>query len=562
MERKTGNGSRCKGCVTVQEEFLYPDSKPGALPEEIRIVMAKNGRPGIQLLFETAGKNVRLFLEENKFTAECFRMKAVPVEYNTGDGTEQGGAMVLKERPQKKPDYVTRLAPFYVYDCLIPAQSKIVETEGGFAAVYLCISAKPDTLPGEYDVKLSVALSEGVWKCRLHIKVYDVEIPEDTFFVTNWFSEDSICKFHHVQKGTEHYLEMLRLYISAMRRMHQNVFYIQLDERCIASENPQEFDFEYLTPVIKCFFDGGMKQIELGTLLHRGFLPDGMPDMYTGDFVCTMKKDLLFDTPEGYAHTVRLVRSLSEYLKEHGWEKQVLFHIHDEPDIHFKTKETLETRRRQYYLAANILRKYLPEVKIIEAVDTVSFYGGIDIWVPGTAGYDDKKQQFDMLAELGETIWTYVCCSPEGKWLNRFLDFDLIRGRLLFWGCARNRISGFLHWGFNQFPGEMNPFEGTSCPNDTGIGTNFPCGDSFLVYPGENGPYIGMRLEAQRRGIEDAALWGLLYRKNKTLWEQLLDSVFTKNNSYNSSPDQMERVYEQLLEALVSKESQFVLEEK
>ena len=104
MERKTGNGSRCKGCVTVQEEFLYPDSKPGALPEEIRIVMAKNGRPGIQLLFETAGKNVRLFLEENKFTAECFRMKAVPVEYNTGDGTEQGGAMVLKERPQKKPD--------------------------------------------------------------------------------------------------------------------------------------------------------------------------------------------------------------------------------------------------------------------------------------------------------------------------------------------------------------------------------------------------------------------------------------------------------------------------
>ena len=26
-------------------------------------------------------------------------MKAVPVEYNTGDGSEQGGAMVLERRP-------------------------------------------------------------------------------------------------------------------------------------------------------------------------------------------------------------------------------------------------------------------------------------------------------------------------------------------------------------------------------------------------------------------------------------------------------------------------------
>ena len=194
-------------------------------------------------------------------------------------------------------------------------------------------------------------------------------------------------------------------------------------------------------------------------------------------------------------------------------KKTILFHIHDEPDIHVKDREALEARRRQYYLAAGILRKYLPGVQIIEAVDTAEFYGGVDIWVPGTAGYEKRKDEFDQLIRLGETVWTYVCCGPEGEWLNRFLDFHLIRGRLLFWGCARNRISGFLHWGFNQFPGGMDPFKGTSCPNDTGIGTAFPCGDSFLVYPGKEGPEISMRLEAQRRGAEDAALWGLLLKK-------------------------------------------------
>lgn len=161
-----------------------------------------------------------------------------------------------------------------------------------------------------------------------------------------------------------------------------------------------------------------------------------------------------------------------------------------------------------------------------------------------------KKAEFDQLIHLGETVWTYVCCGPEGEWLNRFLDFHLIRGRLLFWGCARNRISGFLHWGFNQFPGGMDPFKGTSCPNDTGIGTAFPCGDSFLVYPGKEGPEISMRLEAQRRGAEDAALWGLLLKKDPQLHDRLLDQMFTNNYTYSRDPEKFDRVYTQLLESL------------
>ena len=59
-----------------------------------------------------------------------------------------------------------------------------------------------------------------------------------------------------------------------------------------------------------------------------------------------------------------------------------MFHIHDEPDIHYQTQEVLEARKRQYYLAAGILRKYIPGIRIIEAVDSAEFRGGIDIWVP------------------------------------------------------------------------------------------------------------------------------------------------------------------------------------
>lgn len=212
----------------------------------------------------------------------------------------------------------------------------------------------------------------------------------------------AISRFHHVEMGTPEYLDMLRAYIRAMRRLHQKIFYIQLDEQCVNIKEPIAFDFEYLTPVIQCFFEEGMEIMEIGALLHRGFLPDGSPDMYTDSFTCMMDKNLKFDTLEGYVHTVKLVQALASYLKKHGWEKKILFHIHDEPDIHVKDREALEARRRQYYLAAGILRKYLPGVQIIEAVDTAEFYGGVDIWVPGTAGYEKKKDEFDQLIRLGE----------------------------------------------------------------------------------------------------------------------------------------------------------------
>ena len=189
-------------------------------------------------------------------------------------------------------------------------------------------------------------------------------------------------------------------------------------------------------------------------------------------------------------------------------------------------------------------------MRVIEAVASPEFRGGVDIWVPGTPGYEARQADFDALTALGESVWAYVCCGPEGNWLNRFLDFALLKGRLLFWGCAANRLGGFLHWGFNQFPAGMDPFAGTSCPNHTGIGTNFPCGDSFLVYPGTDGPWPGMRMEAARRGAEDAALLALLRCRGEAAHDALVARVFHDNQNYNDDPAVFEAVYEELLHLL------------
>ena len=556
----------CRGKITSFEEFVYPDDELSELPKEIRIVMPKNGKPGISLLYKTDAREVRISLEGEGFCAEYYHMRAIPVEYNTGDGENQGGAMVLTDRPAEKPAYATRLAPFHVYDCLEERADGLIETDDGKVAVYICLKADDGIEVGEHTIHLRVipatqkdanVNNEGTaskhdnsYNCLLRVQVYPVSIPDNGFHVTNWFSSEAICRFHQVEEGTDAYLEMLGRYARVMRRMHQDTFFIQFDEKCVKSKDPYAFDFEHLTPAINVFFEEGMRFMELGVLLDRGFLPDGKPDMYTEHFTCAMAKEVPVDGGKGYAVTVRFVQALAAYLKKHGWEDRVLFHIHDEPDIHFKTPEVLEGRKRQYFMAASVLRKYIPGIRIIEAVDTAEFRGGIDIWVPGTAGYEKRKDEFDALIALGEEVWTYVCCGPEGEWLNRFLDFALLKGRLLFWGCARNRISGFLHWGLNQFQMGMNPYEATSCPNHTGIGTNFPCGDSFIVYPGEEGPCISMRLEAARRGAEDAALFALLRKKDAALHDRIIEKVFTDNHTYQDDPRIFQEVYEELLRSL------------
>lgn len=533
------------GAISALEEFFYPDTTLSVLPDSLSLHMARNEAPGIQLLLKT-GQTALDVRVAGDFEAEIFQMLPIPVEYNTGDGEEQGGAMVLTERPKEKPAYCTRLAPFFVYDCLKPAEDGRIMARDGAAAVYVCLRLKAGLPAGEY----SAVLTAGDYHCGLAVTVYDVMIPEDTFPVTNWFSLDAIARFHGAERGSQGFLAMLRRYADAMRRIHQTMFYFELDETCVVSRAPYAFSFDYLEDMIRCFFDAGMQTLEIGPLLSRGLLPNGMPDMYTADFKCAMAKDLSLESAEGYAVTTLFIRTLAAFLQKHGWQDKVVFHIHDEPDIHMKDGHTLSARRRQYYLAASLLRRYLPGVRVIEAVGGAAFRGGVDIWVPGTAGYEAEKQAFDRLIALGEEVWSYVCCGPEGHWLNRFLDFALIKGRLLFWGCAANRLSGFLHWGFNQFQLGMDPFKASSCPNHTGIGTNFPCGDAFIVYPGEDGPWPGMRMEAARRGAEDAALLGLLYRKDAALHDRLVGQVFRTNTDYEADPERFEAVRRQVLAAL------------
>ena len=200
-----------KGIITGREEFLYPDSTLGEIGQECSLVMAANGKKGLQILVESDSENIEIQLELQGFDVERYQMKAIPVEYNTGDGVSQGGSMVVDQWEDAMGDYVTRRAPFYVYDCLVPWEKDKMPVVDKKAAVYLCFTPQPG-VSGCREGILTIRDKGKEKKIQMNIHVYDVEIPEGKFEISNWFSLEAIRRLH----GEKNFWTVLRKYAKAM----------------------------------------------------------------------------------------------------------------------------------------------------------------------------------------------------------------------------------------------------------------------------------------------------------------------------------------------------------
>lgn len=540
MVKYTKECESMKGYITSKQEWIYKDTQIDALPKAISLSIAKNGLRGLQCIVESTDKTVEVSVCGD-VTAEVFQMIEIPVEYNTISDEGQGGEFVMMDYSLPKPSYCTRKAPFDVYDCL-KLTNGIIPVIENRAVFYVTLA--PNGLLANTNVTLKIKTNSEMHECAINLKVYDVEIPSEKFKVTNWFHLENIAKYHHVEYGSKEHLDMIRKYAQAMRRVRQTHFFISVDKRCIVDKENWMFNFDYLKPIIEIFFEEGFSTMEFGGIATR------TPNLLGPDFNFTLDDSINLDSDAGYLVLNKYLKAIAKFLNENNWNEKVVIHISDEPDVHTDDDSILQQRRKVYYMIASQLRKHIPNCSIIEAVKGAMFRGGIDILVPLTVNYEKEKKTFDMLVENGEEVWCYVCCSPGGNYLNRFLDFDLIKNRLLFWGCSANKLSGFLHWGFNMYQNDVDPFKQSSCHNSTGLGTNFPCGDSHIVYPGENEPWISMRLESQRQGAEDCELLNLLREKDFSTYQRLVKNVFRSNNDYNSDADDFEQSYDELLMTL------------
>lgn len=380
------------------------------------------------------------------------------------------------------------------------------------------------------------------------IHVYPVTIDASNLLVTQWYQASPLT-FGMMNNGKDvplyspRYWELLAVLARKMADYGQNVSMIwPLRLTQYRLENGKYyFDFsrfDRTAAILKTA--GALKRIEGGHIAARmgGWDSDigVLVPRITADTVVLEKRP--FADRQAQDFYEQFIPALVAHLKEKGWIGSYMQHIADEPT---------DSNADSYMQIAAFIKKLAPGIPIMDACHTHKLK--MDIWVPQLNFLRDEYHFYRQQQQAGSELWFYTCMWPQGEYANRFIEQPLIKTRLLHWINFRYGITGYLHWGFNQWHHGLRPFEETTDRNSEG-GSVLPGGDSYIVYPGYGKLYGSIRLEAMREGINDYALLQMLDRKYPGRAMDICRETVFDFNKYDLSILSFRDRRKQILEAL------------
>lgn len=179
------------------------------------------------------------------------------------------------------------------------------------------------------------------------------------------------------------------------------------------------------------------------------------------------------------------------------------------------------------------MNKLFGEFKIIDALSNFSFYKHKLIKHP-----IPSIESIDKFAGKVPELWTYFCCGPyKNDYPNRFIAMPSMRTRILGFIMYKYNVRGFLHWGYNFYYTQhskrmVDPYETTDA------GGAFSSGDSYVVYPAEDGtPYASLRLKVFYNAVKDfEALTALEKKIGREKTVEILEKGLEKPISANIYP--------------------------
>jgi hypothetical protein len=525
-------GSDLQYHVVSANEWLYPDSViPEPPSHAIELHAARGGRTGLQVLLRglQAGKALDYRLEGD-LPAEVYQLIDVRVPENSGPPC----SAVPPDQPT--PEGVIRKAPYRVYEALRPLQPGD-PARGATDALYISLRVPSDAAPGKRKGVLEVDSAGTGARVEITLQVYPAQVPEAGHLrVTNWFSTGHMARLHKVEPWSEAHWDLLRKYARMMRRGRQTDFIAVRPEVTRTNGGEWEFDFSRTERMIRMFLEEGFTHIELPHIAGH----DRRKEAVARFVIQVNGTPVPATSHEAYAYLARYLPAWAEMLRRNGWYDRATQHIVDEPPPkHFD----------EYRILAGTVRKFLPGIPLIDALGNPALDGAVDIWVPLSASYEKHRDDFEAHRRRGDTIWFYTCCDPSGFHLNRFIDTELLRTRLLHWANWRYRLDGYLHWGLNQVIAVQDPFEDTTPPHGPYGEFHLPPGDSHIVYPGTEGPWSSVRFEAMGAGIEDYELLRAVAARDERLADEIGTQLVRTFTDYDSSTAGFEAAHRRLLEA-------------
>ncbi len=196
-----------------------------------------------------------------------------------------------------------------------------------------------------------------------------------------------------------------------------------------------------------------------------------------------------------------LLPAFESHIRRKGWLDKTLFHIQDEP--------TLRNVRAWREVSAYIHR-YAPDLVRMDAIETTNLFDDIEIAVPKLDYLDAWHVDYMKAAREGTELWYYtVGIYQANSYPNKTIDMPVMDNRMLHWLNYKYDLSGFLHWGWNQWT--ENPYD------DVGM----HIGDGWHVYPVKEGVLNSLRWEQMRNGLQDYEYFWMLENKIEALKDSL-----------------------------------------
>ena len=466
--------------------FKDYDHSKGEVTREIHLEAARNEYEPFQICV-TARVPVSVRIGLHPFSnlsgysigAENLRyefVEYVPVRRNTPNTDE---AELLRKAPGEFPDPLVK--------------GENIEVKAGETrAIWFTLYVPPDAPSGRYEGTVDVIVNDETNDFNVHLDVYPFELPEKGhLWVTNWFGVDQIAEFHGVELWSENFWRILRAYAKNMAEHRQNVVWVDpnLIKAYMEENGDLSFDYSEFDKFVDLFESEGVaERIEIKHLARKillfriGELPVYGPGVEFYEVPVLSREDngRVDISPENVLR--RLLPDLQEHLDEKGWLDKSMVHIADEPEL---------LNLKAYNYRSAFVKNLAPKIKRVDAILTGRLDVDLDIWVPILDQFHRGYDHFSKKMGEGAEVWFYTCCFPRGRYPNRFIDFPLLKTRILQWLNFRYDAVGYLHWGWNWWT--ENPFENVE------VGP-WPPGDGFIVYPG---PSNSIRWEQMREGLED-----------------------------------------------------------
>jgi len=401
-------------------------------------------------------------------------------------------------------------------------------------SLWVDIVIAEDAQAGDYPVDLFIRDRNGteLKKITVMLHVAGAALPEQELIHTEWLYTDCLADYYKVPVFSEKYWEITENFMRTAVKRGINMiltplFTLPLDtligrERTtvqlidVKIENGKySFGFEKFTRWIRLCEKCGFKYFEMGHLFSQWGAKYAPKIMAWEDG--REKQIFGWDTEsassEYGAFLHKFLPQLTDKLKELGIDGRTYFHISDEPN-----GDNIDG----YRAAKELVKDCLAGYPIIDALSTLQFYkeGIVDYPVPSNVAVHE-------FLEAGvEHPWVYYCSGEYMDVSNRFFAMPSARTRIIGVQMYLYGVEGFLHWGYNYYNSQysirqINPYIVTDADDA------FPSGDSFLVYPGEDGKAVeSIRLMVLDEGIRDyRALKLLETRKGKAYVHGLVEEL-------------------------------------